>query len=81
MAMILFAAMFLGGAVLGALLRYVFLIIAVLSYCVLSLIGYFAMADGFGFWGFVIGGVALQLGYLAGALIPSRSPKKRTGRH
>jgi hypothetical protein len=44
------------------------------------LISYLVLANGPGLSDLVIGGVALQLGYLVGALIASRPSKQRTGR-
>lgn len=75
MAMVLIVFLFLGGAALGFLLRYVFLIIAVLSYCVLGLVSYLVLANGPGFWGLVLGCVVLQIGYLVGALMASKPAK------
>jgi hypothetical protein len=75
--MVLIAILFLGGIVLGAFRRYVILIIAMLSYLVLVVPALIPLENGPGLWGFVLGGGALQLGYLAGALVASKPWKRR----
>jgi hypothetical protein len=79
--MTLLAVLAAVGAIVGASLRYPYLIIAVFAYLASEAMLHFVREDPVGLLNLVFGIVAIQVGYVAGVLAATHYRDRRNRRH